>query len=78
VSESHCLAPTFSQAFRWFREKYGLYPDIYRNGVKFNACIEDMITGNSKETVTDKGIEYEASEIACLEKLLEIVEYKSK
>jgi len=24
---SSCKAPTFSQAFRWFREKYGLFYD---------------------------------------------------
>jgi hypothetical protein len=64
--------PTFSQAFRWFREKYGLYADIYRNGVKFNACIEDLITGSSKETVTDNGVEYEEAELECLKKLIEI------
>jgi hypothetical protein len=69
-------APLYQQSFRWFREKYGLYADIYRNSVKFNACIEDLITGNSKETVTDNGVEYEEAELACLKRLIEIVKIK--
>jgi hypothetical protein len=73
ISSIVVSAPLYQQAFRWFREKYGLYADIYRNGVKFNACIEDLITGNSKETVTDNGVEFEEAELECLIKLIEIV-----
>jgi hypothetical protein len=71
-----CKAPLYQQAFKWFRTKYGLYADIYRNGVKFNACIEDLITGNSKETVTDNGVEFEEAELECLRKLIGIVKNK--
>jgi hypothetical protein len=67
-----CAAPTYSQAFRWFREKHGLYADIYRIGKKFNAGIEDMNIGSSKETVVE-GVDYEEGELACLKKLIEIV-----
>jgi hypothetical protein len=68
-------APTYSQAFRFFREKYGLYADIYRIGKKFNAGIEDMNIGSSKETVVE-GVDYEEAELACLKKLIEIANDK--
>lgn len=70
-------APTFSQAFRWFREKHGLYPDIYRIGKKFNAGIEDMNIGSSKEMVVE-GVDYEEAELECLKKLIEIVKRGNK
>ena len=70
-------APTFSQAFRWFREKHGLYPDIYRIGKKFNAGIEDMNIGSSKEMVVE-GVDYEEAELGCLKKLIEIVKRGNK
>jgi hypothetical protein len=79
VFNSDCItAPTYSQAFRWFREKYGLYPDIHRIGAggKFLACIENLITGNSLEMVMDEPVDYEESELASLKKLIEIVKNK--
>lgn len=54
-------APTFSQAFRWFREKhnlkdkYGVFP---HHTIMFNYII-----GGGKE---------EEAELACLKKLIEI------
>jgi hypothetical protein len=68
-------APTYSQAFRWFRNKYDLYADIYRIGKKFNAGIEDMNIGSSKETVVE-GVDYEEAELECLRKLIELVKNK--
>ncbi len=56
------LAPTFSQAFRWFRDKhnlkdkYGVFP---HHTIMFNYII-----GGGKE---------EEAELACLRKLIEIV-----
>jgi hypothetical protein len=63
-----CISqPTFSQAFRWFREKYGLYSYI-----KF-----DNIFREYSYTINDEfriGIStYEEAELACLIKLIEIV-----
>ena len=67
-----CLAPTFSQAFRWFREKHSLKghieaveyldgtPDTYHWSI-FNKCNSgyDQLT-------------YEEAELECLKKLIEI------
>jgi hypothetical protein len=58
---NYVSAPTFSQAFRFFREKYDLFISIfhYENGYSINDL-------RRFET-------YEEAEIACLNKLIEIV-----
>ena len=85
---NNIAAPLFQQAFRWFREKYGLLtyvgsrtldngdtiyipngrtiPDTVKNGF-----IVDNLTYVTKKT-------YEEAELACLDKLIEIVELKNK
>jgi hypothetical protein len=78
----HCAisAPTFSQAFRWFRERYNLkayiIPIEYLDGTQetyqwniFNECHSGV------EQLT-----YEEAELACLQKLIQIVkdEHTSK
>jgi hypothetical protein len=76
-----CRAPLFQQAFRWFREKYGL------EGVTQQA--EDYIwykwkisqyNENGKKYVYDwyEYKTYEEAELVCLEKLIEIVEPKQQ
>ena len=64
-----CLhAPLYQQAFRWFRQKYGLYSHIdYDEVIKFNIY---FIKGNGFEELYDT---YEEAELACLKKLIEIV-----
>ncbi len=81
-----CLAPTFSQAFRWFREKHNLKVSFsYWNG--FNGMIPDrmqykyecnIVPNNNKSiTVRENGRiyfdTYEEAELACLKKLIELV-----
>jgi hypothetical protein len=75
-------APTFSQAFRWFREKHNLHSFIdckWKNlGWEF-----ELVDLNKMEVVSLIGKKYgyntpEEAELACLEKLIEIVESKSK
>lgn len=78
----HPLAPTFSQAFRWFREKYKLIGlvqrDITRNyngwWFKILSQIEEKdnpILLYSEDFNKDT---YEEAELACLTKLIEIVQ----
>ena len=70
--------PTFSQAFRWFREKYGLHPhicyldefevwhyDIYK--LAHGLWIKPKI--RQKDT-------YEKAELECLKKLIETFKNK--
>ena len=70
------LAPTFSQAFRWFREKYEYEVSIHKlieeNGYMASIGwegVEDIM-----EQV--EGNTYEEAELACLIKLIEIVKNK--
>jgi hypothetical protein len=86
-----CTAPTFSQCFRWFREKYGIQATIeptkdqHRFELGFNYWIWDTKTGEewftepkdrpSGDYVFDN---YEEAELACLIKLIEIVKNQTK
>jgi hypothetical protein len=68
--EYSVAVPVKSQAFRWFREKHGLYSVIdglehrqYYKITQLNSC--------SKEYDT-----YEEAESACIDKLIEIIKEK--
>jgi hypothetical protein len=72
--------PTFSQAFRWFREKYNLHSEILLDQTtQPKYCFEihkyeDF--GNYEEIKIDEWFlyrTYEEAELACLIKLIEIV-----
>jgi hypothetical protein len=74
-AKEQILAPLYQQAFRWFREKYDLGHMI--NGIGHESFIMN-IAGvlhifNAFEFNT-----YEEAELACLDKLLEIVESKKE
>jgi hypothetical protein len=84
-------APTFSQCFRWFREKYSLGHEIscpyssthFGKNVKIinEGKFEAFITDEEQLSFTDEDIlhdTYEEAELACLDKLIEIVESKNK
>ena len=67
------LAPTFSQAFRWFREKYGLKSWIQEHTADtFIYEIRPHKLTDYKEGEVYVYEVYEAAEIACLKKLIEI------
>ena len=74
-----CLSPTFSQAFRWFREKYEL------EGITQQA--EDFVwykwkisqyNEDGKKYVADwyEYETYEEAELECIKKLIQIVKEK--
>lgn len=69
-----CSAPTFSQAFRWFRERYQIdswiYPNL--NGLYSVSIVRRGVgLGNVSQYQT-----YPEAELACLIKLIEIVKKK--
>jgi hypothetical protein len=71
-----CLAPTFSQAFRWFREKHRLYSWITMElGNKSTFCW--VLSGEHTSTQYAAYFHtYEEAELSCLNKLIEIVKNK--
>jgi hypothetical protein len=73
------LAPTFSQAFRWFRQKHNILATVYSNA---SGCLyewSDNVGGTHRgwsdyEGPNDSGVwdTYEEAELACLKKLIEL------
>ena len=72
--------PLYQQAFRWFREKYGYYYEIFVDDDKtFGFMISYFIEiGRADKPIQRMYTTYEEAELACLEKLLEIVESKKE
>jgi hypothetical protein len=85
-SDDYIDAPTYSQAFRFFREKHGLFISFvrFRNSVvidmpdTFSKVYEIWIQDeNEDESIWVGGFDtYEEAELACLNKLIEIVKNK--
>lgn len=81
MGDEWCTAPTFSQAFRWFREKYVLFHSIVYlddNSGEGEFSFEIL---NKKGNQQQNGEyfeynSYEEAELACLRKLIEIVKRK--
>jgi hypothetical protein len=79
-----CVLPTFSQCFRWFREKYGLFvsPNVisYEDGpyLWFFEINSTVLPFGTDLGETDDYKTYEEAELACLDKLIELVESELK
>ena len=81
-----CSAPTFSQVFRWFREKYRLFHEVFidtepsvdePDKIEFTYLVLHMVGMEKMYTSRNRRFEtYEEAELACLTKLIEIVENK--
>jgi len=77
IPAKNIIAPTYSQAFRWFRQKYDLQCWIHDGGYVGKCCIK--ITGYNHDKFyfsSSEPMEYEEAELACLNKLIEIVKQK--
>lgn len=66
------LAPTYSQAFRWFREKYDLFGVVEGKGYEYKRYYIYSINGKWHPSQPSVDTPEEA-ELACLRKLIEIV-----
>lgn len=79
-------APTFSQAFRWFKKKYKIISVIgfYNDGeewedTEYNVTISEFEHFATHDTFVKEGyVTPEEAELACLVKLIEIVKNKNK
>jgi hypothetical protein len=68
--------PLYQQAFRWFREKYGLNYEISYAGKpnEYHAFVNDYIYGNNGNNPSV--FSYEDAELECLKKIIKIVKNK--
>jgi hypothetical protein len=76
MEETQCTAPTYSQAFRWFREKHKLI-----SGVRTYFNIDffyEIYVSVSHEITSDSYNTYEEAEQACLKEMIKIVKEKQK
>ena len=70
------LIPTFSQAFRWFREKYDMHYQLIPFYSDKEGPAVDYYFAQAHQLPPVKFKTYEEAELACLDKLIEIVEIK--
>jgi hypothetical protein len=70
-------APLYQQAFRWFRENYGIMYTVDNNivGNTFHGSYT-KINSDYESDYTDDFATYEEAELACLKNLIEIVKNK--
>ena len=73
-------APTFSQAFRFFREKYNIIPNIHsvyidetHTKINFWVWFANYEENSNEEIYYGT---YEEAELECLKKLIEIIKNK--
>jgi hypothetical protein len=75
------LAPLFQQAFRWFREKHGIMHRLTSYAFGYQIHLDNTADFDFEfvDRRYDSGIDYktyEEAELACLDKMIEIVESK--
>ena len=80
LRDEDCISPTYSQVFRWFREKYDLFGCIdlhVSTPLHWYVRIDKISINDYLYHSEDDSIyyaNYEDAELACLMKLIEIVE----
>ena len=76
-NQIQCSAPTYPQAFKWFREKYNLHYPI-RRVVGNKGSETESISWTFVGTPWDAYTTYEEAETKCLDKLIQIVKEYDK
>ena len=82
VVSGYILAPLYQQAFRWFRENYGLDSYIIPARLEAKKVYDYYIWFTNEKYERDLFIgmnnqyTYKEAELACLKKLIEIVKAK--
>jgi hypothetical protein len=77
IDNPFTAAPTFSQAFRWFREKYNLHGIVsYYGKNQWDIELLDYKGNQLVEIENNTFWTYEEAELACLNKLIEIIKQK--
>jgi hypothetical protein len=73
-----CITPLYQQAFRWFREKYSYQSFISPSNELTYLAYDFTLKGFDGYFKSKQFKTYEEAELACLEKLIEIVESKKE
>jgi hypothetical protein len=74
-----CALPLYQQAFRWFRDKYGIMYTVHNNIENWKNNFHgaySKINSNYESDYTDDYATYEEAELECLKKLIKIVKNK--
>ena len=66
-------APLYSQAFRWFREKYNLHALIMPKTTPSNTTVYYIYKGKFEENWDNCFEAYEEAELACLREMIKLV-----
>lgn len=69
-------APTYSQAFKWLRNKYELFGYVYPNDYqKYGYRVVEVKTPENKELIYDWGTKDtpEEAELICLKELIKLI-----
>lgn len=75
-----CSAPTYSQAFRFFRDNYGLFHSVERESAQEYFCNYSIKEFDGIKNIDHRGNGYryeDEADLACLRKLIEIVKNQS-
>jgi hypothetical protein len=77
IESSNFTAPLYQQAFRWFREKYGIMYTVDNNivGNTYHGSYT-KINSDYESDYTNDFATYEEAELECLKKLIETVKNK--
>jgi hypothetical protein len=77
LGDEEVIVPTFSQAFKWFRENYRLdgKPEYFLNDW-YCYIINDMKEEDTSRRLFTEFPSHEEAELECLKKLIEIVKEK--
>jgi hypothetical protein len=70
------LAPTYQQAFRWFREKYNLFGQVNIRTYYIYEISNDGIAIKMASQYDKLLNTYEEAELECLKKLIELIKQK--
>lgn len=74
IEDEWLPAPLYQQAFRWFREEYGMKFYIKQdNWNHWSTPMIHILETNNDEGICDSYETYEEAELACLKILIEIV-----
>ena len=78
--EKACTVPLYQQAFRWFREKYGIVAEIginyYTSERKYGYKLYFLKEKSHSASYPYHHLNFEEAELACLKKLIEILKNK--